>query len=122
MVCTRSCVSVLSQVVEFIVANPHRACVGMDQVWGVEGPVETKTLSMGMGLMATLLSGPSLVHAHTFRQQALSLILLILLLVYYYVDVVILCNMWYFVLMSLFLALPLSLSVSSLFLLVTVEC
>lgn len=38
----------------------QRACVGLDQATGpcLENPVESQTLSMGMGLVATLLSGP----------------------------------------------------------------
>ncbi|XP_041745975.1 transport and Golgi organization protein 6 homolog isoform X1 [Coregonus clupeaformis] len=59
----------LLQVVEFTVAMLQRACVGLDQVRGVEGPVETQTLSMGMGLVGTLLSGPSSVHACTYAPE-----------------------------------------------------
>lgn len=48
------------QVVDFIVSLLQRACVGLDQATGssLGNPVESQTLSMGMGLVATLLSGP----------------------------------------------------------------
>lgn len=51
-----------SQVVDFMVSLLQRACVGLDQATGpnLENPVESQTLSMGMGLVATLLSGPQL--------------------------------------------------------------
>ncbi|XP_056242290.1 transport and Golgi organization protein 6 homolog [Seriola aureovittata] len=51
-----------TQVVDFIVTLIRRACVGLDQVTdpSLENPVESQTLSMGMGLVATLLSGPQL--------------------------------------------------------------
>ncbi|KAM3870059.1 transport and Golgi organization protein 6 homolog [Diretmus argenteus] len=51
-----------TQVVDFMVSLLQRACVGLDQATGpVTGnPVESQTLSMGMGLVATLLSGPQL--------------------------------------------------------------
>ncbi|XP_071346567.1 transport and Golgi organization protein 6 homolog isoform X2 [Trachinotus anak] len=51
-----------TQVVDFIVTLIQRACVGLDQVTdpSLETPVESQTLSMGMGLVATLLSGPQL--------------------------------------------------------------
>ncbi|XP_060779781.1 transport and Golgi organization protein 6 homolog isoform X3 [Neoarius graeffei] len=44
-----------TQVVSFIEAMLQRACVGLEH--GSESPVESQTLSMGMGLVATLLSG-----------------------------------------------------------------
>uniref|UniRef100_A0AAQ5XNM0 RNA polymerase II assembly factor Rtp1 C-terminal domain-containing protein n=1 Tax=Amphiprion ocellaris TaxID=80972 RepID=A0AAQ5XNM0_AMPOC len=49
-----------SQVVDFMVTLLQRACVGLDQASGprVGNPVESQTLSMGMGLVATMLSGP----------------------------------------------------------------
>ncbi|XP_040895132.1 transport and Golgi organization protein 6 homolog [Toxotes jaculatrix] len=51
-----------TQVVDFIVSLIQRACVGLDQVTDLSlgNPVESQTLSMGMGLVATLLSGPQL--------------------------------------------------------------
>uniref|UniRef100_A0AAQ6ACM5 Transport and golgi organization 6 homolog (Drosophila) n=1 Tax=Amphiprion ocellaris TaxID=80972 RepID=A0AAQ6ACM5_AMPOC len=41
-------------------SSVYRACVGLDQASGprVGNPVESQTLSMGMGLVATMLSGP----------------------------------------------------------------
>ncbi|KAK6318332.1 hypothetical protein J4Q44_G00116230 [Coregonus suidteri] len=59
-----------TQVVEFIVAMLQRACVGLDQVRAAEGPVETQTLSMGMGLVATLLSGPSPLSAEDYSSMS----------------------------------------------------
>uniref|UniRef100_A0A3Q1F1J6 Transport and golgi organization 6 homolog (Drosophila) n=1 Tax=Acanthochromis polyacanthus TaxID=80966 RepID=A0A3Q1F1J6_9TELE len=49
-----------SQVVDFMVTLLQRACVGLDQASPprVGNPVESQTLSMGMGLVATMLSGP----------------------------------------------------------------
>ncbi|XP_008302694.1 transport and Golgi organization protein 6 homolog, partial [Stegastes partitus] len=51
-----------TQVVDFMVSLLQRACVGLDQATGprVGNPVESQTLSMGMGLVATMLSGPQL--------------------------------------------------------------
>lgn len=51
-----------SQVVDFMVSLLQRACVGLDQGIGpgLGNPVESDTLSMGVGLLATLLSGPQL--------------------------------------------------------------
>ncbi|TDH09249.1 hypothetical protein EPR50_G00084890 [Perca flavescens] len=51
-----------SQVVDFMVSLLKRACVGMDPATGPNrgNPVESQTLSMGMGVVATLLSGPQL--------------------------------------------------------------
>uniref|UniRef100_A0A3Q2ZLE9 Transport and golgi organization 6 homolog (Drosophila) n=1 Tax=Kryptolebias marmoratus TaxID=37003 RepID=A0A3Q2ZLE9_KRYMA len=48
------------QVVDFMVSLLQRACVGLDvsSGSGVGNPVETQTLSLGMGLIATLLSAP----------------------------------------------------------------
>uniref|UniRef100_A0A672PGP2 Transport and golgi organization 6 homolog n=1 Tax=Sinocyclocheilus grahami TaxID=75366 RepID=A0A672PGP2_SINGR len=43
------------QVVGFIVSMLQRACVSLKR--GTDSPVESQTLSMGMGLVATLLSG-----------------------------------------------------------------
>lgn len=44
--------------VDFIVSLFQRACVSLDQDSDLENPVESQTLSMGIGLVATLLSGP----------------------------------------------------------------
>lgn len=46
----------------------QRACVGLDQASGpsLGNPVESQTLSMGMGLVATLLSGPQVVTAENY--------------------------------------------------------
>ncbi|XP_054896550.1 transport and Golgi organization protein 6 homolog [Poeciliopsis prolifica] len=51
-----------SQVVDFMVSLLQRACVGLDgtSAPGVGNPVESQTLSMGMGLVATLLSAPQI--------------------------------------------------------------
>ncbi|XP_071775470.2 transport and Golgi organization protein 6 homolog [Centroberyx gerrardi] len=51
-----------TQVVDFMVSLLQRACVGLDQASGPStgSPVESQTLSMGMGLVATLLSAPQL--------------------------------------------------------------
>ncbi|XP_047453418.1 transport and Golgi organization protein 6 homolog [Mugil cephalus] len=51
-----------TQVVDFMVSLLQRACVGLGPAAGpgAENPVENQTLSMGMGLVATLLSGPQL--------------------------------------------------------------
>ncbi|XP_077452713.1 transport and Golgi organization protein 6 homolog [Stigmatopora argus] len=49
------------QVVEFIDTLLQRACIALDLTNSVIGnPIESQTLSMGMGLVATLLSGPQL--------------------------------------------------------------
>ncbi|XP_041851971.1 transport and Golgi organization protein 6 homolog isoform X2 [Melanotaenia boesemani] len=50
------------QVVDFMVSLFQRACVGLHEACGpdVGHPVESQTLSMGMGLVATLLSAPQL--------------------------------------------------------------
>uniref|UniRef100_A0A3Q2E9A6 Transport and golgi organization 6 homolog (Drosophila) n=1 Tax=Cyprinodon variegatus TaxID=28743 RepID=A0A3Q2E9A6_CYPVA len=49
-----------SQVVDFMASLLQRACVGLKgpSGAGVRNPVESQTLSMGMGLLATLLSAP----------------------------------------------------------------
>nr|XP_020480225.1 transport and Golgi organization protein 6 homolog [Monopterus albus] len=49
-----------TQVVDFMVCLLQRACVGLDQATepSFGNPIESQTLSMGMGLVATLLSGP----------------------------------------------------------------
>uniref|UniRef100_A0A3Q3JTX1 RNA polymerase II assembly factor Rtp1 C-terminal domain-containing protein n=1 Tax=Monopterus albus TaxID=43700 RepID=A0A3Q3JTX1_MONAL len=52
-----------TQVVDFMVCLLQRACVGLDQATepSFGNPIESQTLSMGMGLVATLLSGPQVV-------------------------------------------------------------
>ncbi|XP_056137878.1 transport and Golgi organization protein 6 homolog [Lampris incognitus] len=52
----------MTQVVDFMVSLLQRACIGLGQdlAPGTENPVENQTLNMGMGLIATLLSGPQL--------------------------------------------------------------
>uniref|UniRef100_A0A3P9MAW6 Transport and golgi organization 6 homolog (Drosophila) n=1 Tax=Oryzias latipes TaxID=8090 RepID=A0A3P9MAW6_ORYLA len=49
-----------TQVVDFMATLLERACVGLDSVLEphVGNPVESQTLSMGMGLVATILSAP----------------------------------------------------------------
>uniref|UniRef100_A0A8C2X1T3 Transport and golgi organization 6 homolog n=1 Tax=Cyclopterus lumpus TaxID=8103 RepID=A0A8C2X1T3_CYCLU len=51
-----------SQVVDFLMSMLQRACVGLDQAPGphLGNPVESETLRMGMGVVATLLSGPEI--------------------------------------------------------------
>ncbi|XP_028307371.1 transport and Golgi organization protein 6 homolog [Gouania willdenowi] len=51
-----------SQVVDFMVSLFQRACVGLNRVYGPNdgNPIESQTLSMGMGLLATMLSEPQL--------------------------------------------------------------
>ncbi|KAL6107428.1 tango6 [Pungitius sinensis] len=51
-----------SQVVDFLMSLLQRACVGLDQASGpvLGSPVESETLRLGMGVVATLLSGPKL--------------------------------------------------------------
>lgn len=48
------------QIVDFLLSLFQRACVGLNQATGpnLGNPVESQTLSMGIGLLATLLSGP----------------------------------------------------------------
>lgn len=48
------------QVVDFIASMIQRACVCLDQATDqrLGSPIESQTLSMGMGLVATVLSGP----------------------------------------------------------------
>ncbi|MBN3276573.1 TNG6 protein, partial [Polyodon spathula] len=52
------------QVIEFICAMLKRACVSLDQ--GVEGTVEAQTLSMGMGLVATMLAGAAKLQSEDY--------------------------------------------------------
>lgn len=53
------------QVVDFMVTLLQRACLGLDQANGpsLGNPVENQTLSMGMGLVATMLSGPQVLKS-----------------------------------------------------------
>ncbi|KAF7647712.1 hypothetical protein LDENG_00168050 [Lucifuga dentata] len=46
-----------AQVVDFMVSLLQRACVSLDDATA-QNPIESQTLSLGMGLVATLLSGP----------------------------------------------------------------
>ncbi|XP_029009112.1 transport and Golgi organization protein 6 homolog isoform X2 [Betta splendens] len=48
----------ITQVLDFIVSLIQRACIDLGQAIG--NPIEGQTLSMAMGLVATLLSGPQL--------------------------------------------------------------
>ncbi|XP_061578283.1 transport and Golgi organization protein 6 homolog [Cololabis saira] len=52
----------ITQVVDFMVSLLQRACVGLEQDRGSRAgnPVESQTLSLGISLVATLLSGPQL--------------------------------------------------------------
>lgn len=56
------------QVVDFMVSLLQRACVGLGQASSpsLGNPVESQTLSMGMGLVATLLSAPQVLVAETY--------------------------------------------------------
>ncbi|KAJ8347459.1 hypothetical protein AAFF_G00198850 [Aldrovandia affinis] len=49
----------------------QRACVGLGR--GTEGPVERQTLSMGMGLVATLLAGGAQLSAQDYAAMSLLL-------------------------------------------------
>lgn len=63
-ICSIHC-SFCIQVVGFIVSMLQRACVSLE--CGTDSPVESQTLSMGMGLVATLLSGAAeVVYYYTF--------------------------------------------------------
>ncbi|XP_051513031.1 transport and Golgi organization protein 6 homolog isoform X1 [Myxocyprinus asiaticus] len=57
-----------TQVVGFIVSMLKRACVGLEH--GIDSPVESQTLSMGMGLVATLLSGAAELSADDYLSMA----------------------------------------------------
>lgn len=48
----------------------QRALVGLDQAPGpnLGNPVESETLRMGMGVVATLLSGPEVLATENFTQ------------------------------------------------------
>lgn len=57
--------SLCVQVVGFIASMLQRACVSLER--GTDSPVESQTLSMGMGLVATLLSGAAeVLYYYTF--------------------------------------------------------
>ncbi|KAI1890045.1 hypothetical protein AGOR_G00169170 [Albula goreensis] len=62
-----------AQVVGFIVSLLERACVGLGR--GAEGPVESQTLSMGMGLVATILTGDTQVQLSPQDYAAMTLLL-----------------------------------------------
>uniref|UniRef100_A0A672PGK3 Transport and golgi organization 6 homolog n=1 Tax=Sinocyclocheilus grahami TaxID=75366 RepID=A0A672PGK3_SINGR len=55
------------QVVGFIVSMLQRACVSLKR--GTDSPVESQTLSMGMGLVATLLSGAAELTADDYSSM-----------------------------------------------------
>ncbi|KAF7699020.1 transport and Golgi organization protein 6 homolog isoform X2 [Silurus meridionalis] len=57
-----------TQVVSFIVAMLQRACVGLE--YESESSVESQTLSMGMGLVATLLSGAAQLTPEDYSSMA----------------------------------------------------
>ncbi|XP_053478948.1 transport and Golgi organization protein 6 homolog [Ictalurus furcatus] len=57
-----------TQVVSFIEAMLQRACVGLEH--GSESSVESQTLSMGMGLVATLLSGAAQLSPEDYSSMA----------------------------------------------------
>lgn len=52
----------ITQIVDFLLSLFQRACVGLNQATGpsLGNPVESQTLSMGIGLLASLLSGPQI--------------------------------------------------------------
>ncbi|XP_051726883.1 transport and Golgi organization protein 6 homolog isoform X2 [Ctenopharyngodon idella] len=57
-----------TQVVGFIASMLQRACVSLEH--GTDSPVESQTLSMGMGLVATLLSGAAELTADDYSSMA----------------------------------------------------
>ncbi|KAI4901669.1 hypothetical protein NFI96_012847 [Prochilodus magdalenae] len=57
-----------TQVVGFIESMLQRACVGLQR--GSENAVESQTLSMGMGLIATLLSGAAQLSAEDYSSMS----------------------------------------------------
>lgn len=59
---------VFLQVVDFMVSLLQRASVGLDvsSEPGAGNPVETQTLSLAMGLIATLLSSPQVLNVQMF--------------------------------------------------------
>ncbi|XP_056622852.1 transport and Golgi organization protein 6 homolog isoform X2 [Triplophysa dalaica] len=58
-----------TQVVGFIVSMLQRACVGLEEC-GADSPVESQTLSMGIGLVATLLSGADEFNSNDYSSMA----------------------------------------------------
>uniref|UniRef100_A0A8C1XTS8 Transport and golgi organization 6 homolog (Drosophila) n=1 Tax=Cyprinus carpio TaxID=7962 RepID=A0A8C1XTS8_CYPCA len=56
-----------TQVLGFIVSMLQRACVSLER--GTDSPVESQTLSMGMGLVATLLSGAAELTADDYSSM-----------------------------------------------------
>ncbi|XP_043072682.1 transport and Golgi organization protein 6 homolog [Puntigrus tetrazona] len=56
-----------TQVVGFIVSMLQRACASLER--GTDSPVESQTLSMGMGLVATLLSGAAELTADDYSSM-----------------------------------------------------
>ncbi|KAG7333282.1 hypothetical protein KOW79_003417 [Hemibagrus wyckioides] len=58
----------VTQVVSFIEAMLQRACVGLEH--STESSVESQTLSMGMGLVATLLSGAAQLTPEDYSSMA----------------------------------------------------
>ncbi|KAL7878718.1 hypothetical protein AOLI_G00096920 [Acnodon oligacanthus] len=57
-----------TQVVGFVESMLHRACIGVER--GSENAVESQTLSMGMGLIATLLSGAAQLSAEDYSSMS----------------------------------------------------
>lgn len=57
---SRLCTSCVLQVVDFLATLFQRACVGLDRgpPPGLVTLIDSETLSMGMGLLASLLSEP----------------------------------------------------------------
>lgn len=66
------------QVVDFMVSLLQRACVGLDvsSEPGAGNPVETQTLSLGMGLIATLLSSPQVLKVQMFVLHLIQIFIL----------------------------------------------
>lgn len=62
------------QIVDFLLSLFQRACAALDQATGpgVGNPVESQTLSMGIGLLATLLSGPQVLSTYTLAIVSLA--------------------------------------------------
>lgn len=55
------------QIVDFLLSLFQRACIGLNQATGpsLGNPVESQSLSMGIGLLASLLSGPQVLTNRT---------------------------------------------------------
>ncbi|XP_066570075.1 transport and Golgi organization protein 6 homolog isoform X1 [Amia ocellicauda] len=62
------------QVVEFIAAMLRRVCACLER--GIEGTVETQTLTMGLGLVATMLGGAAKLKSEDYTAMAVLLPLL----------------------------------------------